>query len=112
MPSLHVAWALLVYWLWRSSRWRWIVLAYLLLTMLATLGGGEHYLVDVVAAFPFALAVWALCGTPWLPERALTLVSGLLGLLLWIAAIRFKPELFHYSIGDSVAAVGTAGWGQ
>ena len=97
MPSLHVAWALLVYWLWRSSRWRWIVLAYLLLTILATLGGGEHYLVDVVGAFPFALAVWALCGTPWLPERALTLVSSLLGLLLWIAAIRLKPELFHYS---------------
>jgi PAP2 superfamily len=97
IPSLHVAWALLVYWLWRSSRWRWIVLAYLLLTILATLGGGEHYLVDLVAAFPFALALWALCGTPWLPERAMTLVSGVLGLLLWIAAIRFKPELFHYS---------------
>jgi len=97
MPSLHVAWALLVCWVWRASRWRWIVLTYLLLTMLAALGGGEHYLVDFVAAFPFALAVWALCGTPWLPERALTLMGSTLGLLLWIAAIRFRPEWFHYS---------------
>ena len=98
IPSLHVAWALLVYWLWRSSRWRWIVLAYLLLTVLATLGGGEHYLVDLVAAFPFALALWALCGTPWVPERAIALMSSVLALLLWIAAIRFNPELFHLSM--------------
>ncbi len=97
IPSLHVAWALLVYWIWRSSRWRWFVLAYLLLTVLATLGGGEHYLVDVVAGLPFALALWALCGTPWRPERAITLMSSVLGLMLWIAAIRFRPELFHYS---------------
>ena len=55
MPSLHVAWALLVYWLWRSSRWRWIVLAYLLLTMLATLGGGEHYLVDLAGSISVRL---------------------------------------------------------
>jgi len=97
MPSLHVAWALLLFWVWRASRWRWMVLIYLLLTMLAALGGGEHYLVDFVGAFPFALAVWALCGSPWLPERALTLMGSILGLLLWIAAIRFRPELFHYS---------------
>ena len=97
IPSLHVAWALLVYWLWRDSRRHWIVLAYLLMTILATLGGGEHYLLDVVAAFPFALAVWALCGTPWMPERAITLMSSVLALLLWIAAIRFNPELFHHS---------------
>ncbi len=97
MPSLHVAWALLVFWVWRSSRWRWMVLAYLLLTILATLGGGEHYLVDLAGAFPFALTVWALCGTPWLPERAMTLVISVLALLLWIAVIRFKPELLYSS---------------
>ena len=99
MPSLHIAWALLVYCIWRASRWHWLALVYLILTALATLAGGEHYLVDLVAAFPFALAMWAICCPRiWSPPRVLTIVGSVLGLLLWVAIIRFSPELLWSSI--------------
>jgi len=99
MPSLHIAWALLVYWVWRATPWHWLALIYLTLTALATLAGGEHYLVDLVAAFPFALAMWAICcPRMWSPQRVLTIVGSILGLLLWIAIIRFSPELLWSSI--------------
>ena len=99
MPSLHVGWALLVYWTCRESRWRWVALAYLVVTALATLAGGEHYLVDLVAAFPFSLAIWAICcPLQWSPERVLTIFGSVLGLLLWIAVIRFYPGLLWSSV--------------
>src|SRR5208337_1256617 len=92
-------WALLVYCIWRGSRWQWLALVYLILTALATLAGGEHYLVDLVPAFPFALAMWAICFPRiWSPHRVLTIVGSVLGLLLWIAIIRFSPELLWSSI--------------
>jgi hypothetical protein len=99
MPSLHIAWALMVYWMWPASRWRWLALVYLVLTALATLAGGEHYLVDLVAAFPFALAIWGLCcPLVWSPQRVLVVVSSILGLLLWVAIIRFFPGLLWSSV--------------
>ncbi|HVW29672.1 MAG TPA: phosphatase PAP2 family protein [Polyangiaceae bacterium] len=63
MPSLHTAWALSVFLACRGRRS--IVLAsfgfvWLVCTLLATLGLGEHWLVDLVVAFPFAFAVDAL----------------------------------------------------
>jgi len=99
MPSLHVGWALLVYLMCRSSRWRWLALLYLVLTALATMAGGEHYLVDLVASFPFALALWALCGPlVWSPFRVLTIAGSILGLLLWVAIIRYFPGLLWSSV--------------
>jgi hypothetical protein len=103
MPSLHVGWALLVCWICfamcRRSRWRWLALAYLILTMLATLAGGEHYLVDLVASFPFSLAIWALCyPSGWDPQRVLTIAGSCLALIVWIAVIRFFPSLLWCSI--------------
>ncbi len=103
MPSLHVGWALLVYWICRdmlrTSRLRWLALAYLVLTALATLAGGEHYLVDLIAAFPFSLAIWALCcPLVWSPQRVLTIFGSILGLLIWVAIIRFFPELLWSSV--------------
>lgn len=99
MPSLHIAWALLVYWVWRATRWHWLALIYLTLTALATLAGGEHYLVDLVAAFPFALAMWAICCPRiWSPQRVLMIVGSILGLLVWVAIIRFFPEMLWSSI--------------
>jgi len=103
MPSLHVGWALLVYWcciaICPTSRWRWLTLAYLVLTTLATLAGGEHYLVDLVAASPFALAIWTVCfPRGWSPQRVLTIVGSVLGLLVWIGIIRFFPGLLWSSV--------------
>lgn len=61
MPSLHVSWALLLFW--SSRNWprsiRAGFAAFFALTVCATLGLGEHYVVDLVVAFPFTLTVRA-----------------------------------------------------
>lgn len=61
MPSLHVAWAILLA---RSAagarRSVWIVAwIFAALTTLATLGSGEHYLFDLIAVAPFLVALEA-----------------------------------------------------
>jgi hypothetical protein len=59
IPSLHMSWALLLFWHSRPyPRWARSVFALLVaLTVMATLGLGEHYVVDLVVAFPFTLAL-------------------------------------------------------
>ncbi len=53
---------LLIWWTLRDMKTsRRIALAFVVGTALATLGGGGHYLVDLVAAFPFSLVVWSFC---------------------------------------------------
>lgn len=60
IPSVHTSTALLVLWLLRH--WWWGRVAgslFLVLTVLATLGLGEHYLLDLVLAAPYsALVFW------------------------------------------------------
>jgi len=61
MPSMHMAWALLI--LWAALELGPLALAiagsFVAGTILATLGSGEHYLVDLVVSVPFAFAVWS-----------------------------------------------------
>ena len=102
IPSLHMAWALLVWWNSRGlSRWiRALMLAFVGFTVLATLGSGEHYLVDLAVAFPFAVMVQALADypTPWSARRrALPLLGGLLMTLAWFALLRFAHPLWWIS---------------
>lgn len=101
MPSLHVTWALLVFWICRDlRRGRWIAGAFLICTALSTLAVGEHYLVDVIVAFPFALIVWQVCvgeGSFGNPRRVLSIMGGGLMLLLWLASIRIAPQAFWLS---------------
>ncbi|MGB6159359.1 MAG: phosphatase PAP2 family protein, partial [Acidobacteriaceae bacterium] len=49
IPSLHLTWALLgvVY---IAPRWRWSAIVFAALTATATLGIGEHYLIDLIVA--------------------------------------------------------------
>jgi predicted membrane-bound spermidine synthase len=59
MPSLHLSWALLQWWHSRSLA-RWIqcgAFLWLIITVLATLGLGLHYLIDLIVAVPFSVAV-------------------------------------------------------
>jgi len=53
----HMAWVLLVWWNFTGlARWiRAIALVFVVLTATATLGTGEHYVIDMVVAFPFSL---------------------------------------------------------
>lgn len=72
MPSMHAAWALLVCWGARGvprSVWLFLV-PWLALTLLATLGGGGHYLIDLVAALP---VVWVAA---WVGRRLSSRTAG------------------------------------
>ncbi len=61
MPSMHAAWAILVCWGARGALgplWLFLI-PWLALTLLATLGAGGHYVIDLVAALPVAgAAAW------------------------------------------------------
>ena len=102
IPSLHMAWVLLAWW---SSRGlarciRAIALAFVVFTILATLATGEHYFVDLVVAFPFALMVQAACLYP-LPfksgPRRVAFLFGTFASLLWMALVSFATPLFWIS---------------
>ncbi len=60
IPSVHMSTALLILWLLRHWWWGRIAgILFLVLTVLATLGLGEHYLLDLVLAVPYtALVLW------------------------------------------------------
>jgi hypothetical protein len=96
MPSLHVGFALLCYWI-LAPLGRWFRLgsaAYLLLTAVATVGFGEHYFIDLVVAAPLALAVYGA----WMEEansrrRALVTATGALLTLCWLIGLRGAPSL-------------------
>ncbi|WP_375498258.1 phosphatase PAP2 family protein [uncultured Jatrophihabitans sp.] len=66
MPSVHVAWAVLVGWyVWRvsPSRWRWIGPAHAVLTVLIVVVTGNHYWLDgIVAALLLAACAWGVAG--------------------------------------------------
>jgi len=59
MPSLHTVWALLIWKALRNYDWgtRGLALVFVVLTLLATLGLGEHYAVDLMAGVPVTYAV-------------------------------------------------------
>jgi hypothetical protein len=96
MPSLHLAWALLNWWVHRKERIaNWVAIPFVVLTILATLAYGEHYLVDLAAGFCFALIPWAACFGG--ESRRSGLIFGTLGYMTWVVLIRYRPELLsHY----------------
>lgn len=94
IPSLHLTWALLAFWNTRRGPvWlRALTLFLLADTALATLGTGQHYLVDLVAAVPFALMVQALASNAFRVGRTtwiVPLAAGLSLTLLWLGVIRY-----------------------
>jgi PAP2 superfamily protein len=102
MPSLHIAWVLLAWWysvglsVWERS----IAMCFLGLTVLATLGSGEHYLIDLIVACPFALFIYALASfhVPWSNRnRSLAVFAGIGITLIWIELLRFNVKIFWIS---------------
>ena len=92
IPSLHLAMALLIFWnahAW-GRRGRIVAGFYLTFTILATLGFGEHYLIDLVVGVPFTLAAQAAftIGKPLSdPGRRFALAAGgslTLGWMIWL----------------------------
>jgi len=102
IPSLHMAWVLLAWWYSRGLSWweRSVALAFVLFTVLATMGTGEHYFVDLVVAFPFALLIEALCAFELPLRNTLRLLAILVGLcttLAWMESLRYTPHFFWRS---------------
>ncbi len=102
IPSLHLTWTLLAWWYSKGLSWveRLVAFTFLAFTVLATLGTGEHWFVDLIVAFPFALMLQAICAypLPWKdPRRRNGFVLGLGGTLGWMAMLRYGPELFWVS---------------
>lgn len=116
MPSVHLTMALLI--LWNSRRWarHWRVMAVLLCaaTILATLGLGEHYLVDLFVAVPFSLMAQGVAASDltWhRPERAVAAAGGLTMVLFWLLYLRlpspplYRIGLFAWAILTATAAL-------
>lgn len=102
MPSLHMTWALLIWWNLRSCGrvLHGIGLAFAILTAMGTLGTGEHYLIDLVVAFPFALMIQGICRRDIGfsdPRRWKGIIAGLMMTLAWIVALRETVKLFWIS---------------
>ena len=92
-PSLHMGWALLAWWYSDGLSWRgrFPVFVFLLGTAVAILALGEHYFVDLIAAFPLAVVIEAGCALQ-VPitdrRRFLPFVTGLILLLGWVVLLR------------------------
>lgn len=102
IPSLHMAWVLLAWWYCRGLSWwsKGVVLAFALFTVLATLGSGEHYLIDLVVAVPFCVMVQGLfaLSLPWRNTQRLgSILLGLSMVLLWLSILRFANPMFWVS---------------
>jgi hypothetical protein len=93
MPSLHVGWAVLLCWNSRGlpRTLRGALMLYLMLTVVATLGSGQHYLVDLVVSLPFALTVQALAShsLPQKSRRIAALIAGAGLTAAWLGLVRF-----------------------
>jgi len=102
MPSLHAGWAYLVFWY--SSRLsrleRILAAAFLVFTLIATLGTGEHYFIDLLVAVPFVVFILSLTNhlvhRPAKPPLA-PLFAALAMILAWFAALRLEFQFFWKS---------------
>jgi hypothetical protein len=85
MPSMHITWALLVWWSsWGLGRLAvWVASIFVALTGLAMIGFGEHYLVDIVVALPLVLLVHGICA-----RRHVWTFSGTAMALSWLLFFR------------------------
>jgi hypothetical protein len=97
MPSLHVGWVVLFWWNSRGfpRALRAAIVLYICLTVVATLGGGQHYLVDLVVSLPFVLAVQAAASysLPNTTRRIAALAAGLGFTVAWLLLVRFGVSL-------------------
>ena len=93
IPSVHVSTVILV---WFNARpWplaRVLTLIFMVLTIVSTLGLGEHYVVDVTVAFPYALGIQGLCTRHKAARNAL--FTGSLLTAGWLLLLRFGQPLF------------------
>ena len=108
-PSLHVATALLFLLFARTRTTRLIAVLFLVLTMIATLALGEHYVIDWIAGMAFGCFAAAVGRGEWA-------LVGFFGLSLgWPLAVRFgskwllaHPWALFAMVALTLVAVGRA----
>lgn len=95
MPSMHFGWMLAASILWWQSGTKWwsraILVAMTVMTAIATLCTGEHYLVDLIVATPFVLAAIAAStiNVSWkTPARYLTVAVGFSTWFIWTLILK------------------------
>jgi hypothetical protein len=92
MPSVHTASGLILLWATPAgSRMRTLVIAYLIPMLTYTLVCG-HYLVDLIAAVPFALAIDRAVARRWAQSAASFSLFG-----LWLLAVLLGGEFLARS---------------
>ena len=96
MPSLHMAWAMALWFGARElsplARSGFALVA--LGTALATLGLGEHYLIDLVVALPFALAAHAACVPGRPPAARHAAIVGAALTVIWLVYLSTGATFF------------------
>jgi len=97
MPSLHTGWAFLIM-INAGGLPKWFriaTVAYLAAMLLATLATGQHYLVDLIVALPFAVAVQAITVEFWRGRNAYgPFWFGALATGVWIFLLKEHVGLF------------------
>jgi len=97
IPSLHMTWALLLVWNTQklSRHIHFFASVFAILTAIATLATGEHYLVDLVVAYPFSLLAQSVC--LWrLKNDSIRTASVCVGAFLtlgWMLIVRQNPRI-------------------
>jgi hypothetical protein len=110
VPSLHTSWIVALWWI-AVPRRRWlrmVVAALLGCALLSTLT--FHYLIDMVVALPFTVALFALTRHDWAgsdPVRRETIRWSVLLFFGWLLALRFCVTVFLISPWLSWAAMAT-----
>lgn len=98
IPSLHTSWALLLYWHTRGTHLATRIFGalFLVFTLLATLGLGQHYIFDLVIAVPFSVAVRSAFARkiPWSADpKRYGFAFGVSVALTWLILVRAAPNL-------------------
>jgi hypothetical protein len=93
VPSLHMASALIAFtYARRYGKWAGgIALIFVVGTLLATMGVGEHYFFDLIVALPFTAGAHAalIPGLPW-KRRSMVVVPAALIFFGWLWMARFE----------------------
>ncbi len=103
IPSLHFSTALIMLFFSRDDpKTRIATVLYAAATAVVTLATGEHYLVDLVVAAPFALFAISIAEGCW--RRGILAFASVMG---WLLAIRFDASILvqHPLLLRSAAAV-------
>ena len=99
IPSLHFTWVLLVFLeLHRVNRWLGVSAAiFMVLTAIAILGVGEHYMFDLLAALPFTLGLYA-----GLARQYGKAAVGAVATIGWQIYVRVLPGTPHFAVAATV----------